>query len=376
MTSQGPLTSWLLASTPQAFKRATTHPFLASAGQGTLPKSTLSQWLSQDRLYAQSYIRFIGFLLAKIRLPAQAYNPGYPQSSDAQAVNVLIDALVNIRTELQFFEATAAEYKLDLTAIASEECGVGLTKSGSIATSAGISTLGSGSCPGFTGSACQGKGYSAEAVQTGEFEGETQPPGKASPGPDLHRLCNAQGECQMQDWNQVCHPLSQRGSTEDKPVTPALECESGPQPTRGYPSSVAPMEPGGTVYFGPTTITRAYIDMFMSAASSGVSIIEGMAVLWATEVCYLRAWKYAASFLEGTDGPAEEDTDGGALRKEFIPNWSSTEFEGFVNRIGDVLDIMAEQTKGVEEAEEMRRRCLEWWRQVIWLEERFWPTME
>ncbi|CAI7656160.1 unnamed protein product [Penicillium manginii] len=368
MTSQGPLTSWLLASTPQSFKRATTHPFLASAGQGTLPKSTLSQWLSQDRLYAQSYIRFIGFLLAKIRLPAQAYNPNpnLPQSTDAQAINVLIDALVNIRTELQFFEATAAEYNLDLTAIASEESGAGLTKSGSIATSAGISTMGSGSCPGFTGSACQGKGYSAAAVQSGEFEDDIQLPGRTTTrGPDLHRLCNEQGECQMQDWSQTCYPLAQQPSKEDMraaPLSPtSAQCESGPQPTRGNSSSVAQVERGGTVHFGPTTITRAYIDMFMSSASSGVSVLEGMAVLWATE---------------GREGPAEEDADGGSLRDKFIPNWSSKEFEGFVDRIGDVLDNMAEQTKGVEEAEGMRRRCLEWWKQVVWLEERFWPTLE
>lgn len=372
MSSQGPLTAWLLASTPQAFKRATTHPFLASAGSGTLAKSTLSQWLSQDRLYAQSYIRFIGFLLAKLRLPAQAYNGPGPRFPDAQAVDVLIDALVNIRTELQFFEATAAEYNLDLTAIASEECGEGLTKSGSISTSAGISTTGSGSCPGFTGSVFKAPNDPAQ-IEKSQSEAGARSASEISHGPHLHRLCNAQGECQMQDWNSVCSPPSQCTSAED-----ALEsdCDSGPPATRGYTSAVAPLEPGRTIYFGPTTITRAYIDMFMSAASSGVSITEGMAVLWATEVCYLRSWKYAASYLKRRDGPPEEDADGGALRKKFIPNWSSAEFEGFVDRIGDVLDGMAEQIKGAGEAEEMRRRCLEWWRQVVWLEERFWPHIE
>ncbi|KAJ5103426.1 hypothetical protein N7532_003955 [Penicillium argentinense] len=349
MSNSGPLTSWLLSSTPKALKRATTHPFLASAGQGTLPKTTLSQWLSQDRLYAQSYIRFIGFLLAKIRIPAQAR----PNSPDAQAINVLIDALVNIRTELQFFENTAAEYKLDLTAIAREEYGGGLAKSGSIIISAGISTTGSGCCPGFTGSSCQWKEYSVAAAESGDVE-EEQLSGRGS-GPDLHRLCNAQGECQMQDCSQVCYP---------------------PSPWNVSKDPLAPSEREGHIYFAPSTITRAYIDMFMSAASSGVSIMEGIAVLWATEVCYLRAWKYAASFLEGRDGPVENDADGGALRKKFIPNWSSVEFEGFVDRIGDVLDAMAGQIKGAEEAEEMRGRCLEWWRQVVRLEELFWPAME
>lgn len=375
MTSQGPLTSWLLASTPQAFKRATTHPFLASAGQGTLPKSTLSQWLSQDRLYAQSYIRFIGLLLAKIRLPPQAHNAPRPHSPEAEAVDVLIDALVNIRTELQFFEATAAEHKLDLTAIPSEEGGADLIKGGSITTSAGISTTGSGSCPGFTGSVCPHKDYSVAAVESGEIEEEQSSNGGIGRSPHLHRLCNAKGECQVQDFSQVCCPPSPQPHGENPPAPAISECEPCSQPTRGYTASVAPLE-RGTVYFGPTTITRAYIDMFMSAASSGVSVMEGLAVLWATEVCYLRAWRYAASHLKGRDGPAENDTDGGALKTKFIPNWSSTEFEGFVDRIGDVLDSMAEQTKGAEESEELRRRCLEWWRQVVWLEERFWPSME
>jgi thiaminase len=132
---------------------------------------------------------------------------------------------------------------------------------------------------------------------------------------------------------------------------------------------------GGPVYFAATRITRAYIDMFMSAGSSGVSVLEGLAVLWATEICYLRSWRYAASFLK-LRGEESKDADGGALREKFIPNWSSVEFEDFVNRIGDVLDEMAGQIKGAEEAEIMRGRCLEWWRQVVWLEERFWPVMD
>jgi thiaminase len=118
--------------------------------------------------------------------------------------------------------------------------------------------------------------------------------------------------------------------------------------------------------------------MFMSAGSPGVSALEGMAVLWATEVCYLRAWRYAASYgkKKAQQGKADVDADGGALREKFIPNWSSKEFEEFVNRIGDVLDEMVGKMKGVEETEVLRARCLEWWRQVVWLEERFWPAMD
>ncbi|KAJ5155812.1 hypothetical protein N7492_008615 [Penicillium capsulatum] len=367
MTSQGPLTAWLLSSTPQALKRATTHPFLAAAGRGTLPKTTLSQWLAQDRLYAQSYIRFIGLLLTKIRLPPYNPNTGTPhhQGPEQQAVNVLIDALVNIRTELQFFESTAADYGLDLTAIHPEEAGPGLAESGSITTSAGISTTGSGSCPGSTGAACEGKKMSVSAAETGELKnGESV----------LHTLCDAQGECQMPTGGEVCSPPSPQ-HLQDPEKQPL--CEPCRPPT-GRSAFAGPQENGGMVFFTASRVTHAYIDLFMSAGSAGVSVLEGMAVLWATEVCYLRAWRYAAAILKQRESEAQggQDADGGALREKFIPNWSSVEFEGFVNGIGDVLDMMASQIKGAEEAELMRGRCLEWWRQVVWLEERFWPAME
>lgn len=367
MSVQGPLTSWLLTATPKALKRATRHPFLAAAGQGTLPKNTLCQWLSQDRLYAQSYVRFIGLLLAKIRLPS--HPPERGTLSEQAVVDVLVDALVNIRDELHFFENTSVIYKLDLTAIATDEGGAGLAGSGSgdITTSAGISTTGSGSCPGFTGGSCEVDATSPTTAQSG----------KAAPGEkdgEEHRLCNSQGECQMQSGADVCYPPSPQHTQSTKPAKNP-ECEPC-KPSEGHPSVAVSLERGGPVYFAATRITRAYIDMFMSAGSSGVSVLEGLAVLWATEVCYLRAWRYAASFLETREGDPKDDVDGGALREKFIPNWSSTEFEGFVNRIGDVVDEMAGRIKGVEEEEAMRGRCLEWWRQVVWLEERFWPAMD
>jgi thiaminase len=138
------------------------------------------------------------------------------------------------------------------------------------------------------------------------------------------------------------------------------------------------LERCGTISFGANPTTRAYIDMFMSAGSAGVSVLEGLIVLWATEVCYLRAWKFAAGYMRQNMDEKQDykgDADGGALREKFIANWSSDEFEGFVNSIGDVVDDMAGQLKGAEETELMRTRCLEWWKQILWLEERFWPNV-
>jgi thiaminase len=393
MASQGPLTTYLLGSTPNSLARATNHPFLAAAGQGTLPKPTLSQWLSQDRLYAQSYIRFIGLLLAKIRLPGQAPSSSTPmhKTPEQKAITVLIDALVNIRAELAFFEQTAHDYSLDLTAISPEEGGTPLTSCGPgrcITTSAGISSTGSSACPGFTGGR-DGKDLLARDHSVNDF-------GPGSGSSDVgansadHGLCRSQGECQLPAGSEACVP---RPQFEEEPVqnlspfgkvlTPApasTTADSGvPERAEKGMDVATELERCGTISFCASRTTRAYIDMFMSAGSAGVSVLEGLAVLWATEVCYLRSWKFAAGFMSERSNEGQDfsgDADGGALRGKFIRNWTSVEFEGFVNDIGDVVDEMAGQLKGAEESELMRGRCLEWWKQILWLEEMFWPNVE
>ncbi|KAL4816261.1 hypothetical protein BDW67DRAFT_162629 [Aspergillus spinulosporus] len=253
------LTAHLPSTTPTALHRATTHPFLRHAGSGTLPKTTLAAWLSQDRLYAQTYVRFIGQLLSKVHLPKTPSKPNNPSITE-KILEVLIDALNNIHRELQFFEDVAREYGLDLNT--------------------------------------------------------NTPPEESDP--------EVQG------------------------------------------------------MFAPAPITQGYIDMFLSAASPGNSLLEGLVVLWATEVCYLKAWRYAADFLQKSAAAGNRsEEDGGALREKFIPNWASDEFEEFVNKIGDVVDEFARQELGEElKGDEALDRCERWWRQVIWLEERFWPHVQ
>ena len=241
------------------YNQATTHPFLTHAAHGTIPKPLLSQWLSQDRLYAQSYIRFIGALLSKTRLPN---HPG-TTTVENRIADLLIDALVNIRRELGVFNDVAGEFGLDLE-----------------------------------GDADDGGGGGGGATST---EGEK--------------------------------------------------------------------------LFEPNPITHSYIDLFMSASSPATTLLEGMVVLWATEICYLRAWQYARTTSTQTRG--EEDADGGALRKHFIPNWTSSEFVAFVERIGEVVDEMAGLVlvEGGENREDVLGRCALWWRQVLYLEGRFWPDV-
>lgn len=124
----------------------------------------------------------------------------------------------------------------------------------------------------------------------------------------------------------------------------------------------------------PTPITRAYIDLFMSASGPSATLLEGLTVLWATEVSYLRAWQGAARIAGDVQRDPAMDADGGAARAYFIPSWTSSEFEAFVRDIARVVDEVY-ALGGGESQPDVLGRCRVWWRQVLWLEERFWPEV-
>ncbi|KAF2090373.1 heme oxygenase-like protein, partial [Saccharata proteae CBS 121410] len=106
------LTAHLLTRGNAAFTAATQQPFLSHAGCGTLSASALSQWLVQDAHYCRGYIRFIGQMLAKIRLPVGHNSNFHPMT---RVMDLLISALNNIRREMTFFEITATKFGLHLT---------------------------------------------------------------------------------------------------------------------------------------------------------------------------------------------------------------------------------------------------------------------
>ncbi|PYH45479.1 putative transcription regulator PAB1642 [Aspergillus saccharolyticus JOP 1030-1] len=136
--------------------------------------------------------------------------------------------------------------------------------------------------------------------------------------------------------------------------------------------------------FAASPITTAYTDLFISAGSAGTSLLEGLVVLWATEVCYLTVWRnvrdeMAAAGAKGITATATggADADGGALREKLIPNWTCPEFEEFVEGITRLVDAVAESEirKTGQTEEEVVKRCARWWRQVVWLEGQFWPQI-
>ncbi|KAH9842082.1 thiaminase [Teratosphaeria destructans] len=230
------LTSHLLHLDEAALKAATQHPFLEAAATATLPLQQMKQWLAQDRLYALAYLNFMGELLTKIPVPCHHQRES---SAEWRAVDLIIDSLTNIRSEIKMFEETAA----------------------------------------------------------------------------------AEG------WlEDICGVL--------------------PSPT-----------------------TRAYQDLFAGATAQGRPLIVGLAVLWATEECYLRAWRWASTKMDHGLKPKEKDV----MQRIFIPNWSSAEFEAMVRRLGALVNKHG-QLFGEESWE--WQECAVVFRQVLWAEKDFWPEVE
>jgi thiaminase len=104
------LSQHLLTFVPEKLRAATEHPFLLHAAIGSLPEKQFKAWLTQDRLYALSYLTFISSLLVKVSIPSV---------SDRQSTlkwriaSTLIDCLGNIREELALFESVAKRHGWD-----------------------------------------------------------------------------------------------------------------------------------------------------------------------------------------------------------------------------------------------------------------------
>lgn len=105
--------------------------------------------------------------------------------------------------------------------------------------------------------------------------------------------------------------------------------------------------------------------------------LEDAIVFWATEKAYLDAWSWAKSKQDG--GDAGSDADGGALREEFIPNWSSPGFATFVDKLSSIIDKAAseEVSKNGEKVKlELFERAKEKWMKVLNAEKLFWPQVQ
>jgi len=129
--------------------------------------------------------------------------------------------------------------------------------------------------------------------------------------------------------------------------------------------------PSDSGQFTANATTKQYIDLFRAFwTDPTMSLMEGLVVLWATEQCYLSAWRFAARGLAVSQ--QDTDRDGGALRQDFIPNWTSDEFEKFVKDIADVTNALAEREKASKKIQVYKAV----WQHVLELERGFWPKLE
>ncbi|KAI0974427.1 heme oxygenase-like protein [Xylaria arbuscula] len=121
------LTERLLADPQIAdlYRRATQSPFLRLGGQGCLSREALSEWLSQDRLYAQAYIRFVGGLISRVKLPIEVDAQGTNATLQWRILTLLQGCLAGILRELRFFEETAESYDLNLATAGAGETAFG-----------------------------------------------------------------------------------------------------------------------------------------------------------------------------------------------------------------------------------------------------------
>ena len=109
--------------------------------------------------------------------------------------------------------------------------------------------------------------------------------------------------------------------------------------------------------------------------------LEGALTFWGTERCYLDAWTFAAE-RAGERSEDAQDADGGALRKEFIPNWSADGFREFVEKLGVLIDDAVGKVLEAKEGEEAERvkaeilaRVEGKWKTLLEAERAFWPDV-
>ncbi len=121
--------------------------------------------------------------------------------------------------------------------------------------------------------------------------------------------------------------------------------------------------------------------------------LEGAVCLFSTEKVYYEAWSWARKqdrrrsadagrTRSRSPNPAtvdySRDLDGGAMRKEFIPNWSNKNFMMFVETLERIVNEGVGQAVGKDDKrwQEVKQRADAVWQATLDAEEAFWPAVE
>jgi thiaminase len=126
---------------------------------------------------------------------------------------------------------------------------------------------------------------------------------------------------------------------------------------------------------------RRYEKLFTSVVSEQphafIPWLEGAILLYATEKVYYEAWSWARR--QDTQSPRnfDNDQDGGAMRREFIPNWSNRDFMMFVEQLERIVNEGVSEAVNRDETKwaEVKSRADPIWSALLDAEETFWPDI-
>jgi hypothetical protein len=102
-------------------------------------------------------------------------------------------------------------------------------------------------------------------------------------------------------------------------------------------------------------------------------------LLWAMEKVYYEAWSWARrQDAQASPRTFDKDQDGGAMRREFIPNWSNRDFMMFVEQLERILNegVSSAVKQDDELWKQIKTRTDAAWEAVLDAEEAFWPDVD
>lgn len=343
------LTNILLNNSPGQFQAATQHPFLRLAGLGQLPKHILSRWLSQDRLYAQAYIGFIGSLLSRVDLPYVFINDK-STSLRWRIANLLTNCLNNINREIEFFTTTAHKYGLDLQAPLrpgdSQFTADTATKQYIDLFRAFLSDPTMSLLEGLvvlwaTETVYLRAWTYAASYLRAPYTTETSSPPPRPPLPpsrtSSHYSFNSNNNTTTTNYPPAPNSNYAPSQADSEGPIPVLSAEDLPTQKFNHNTTAATTTPLNRSSFHSTTNPH-------SPNPNPDPILN-----------------------------PNNDLDGGALRHEFIPNWTSQEFEAFVREIADVTDELASREGALVRKLDVYKAV---WRHILDVESRFWPSVD
>ncbi|KAJ8108868.1 hypothetical protein OPT61_g7874 [Boeremia exigua] len=162
--------------------------------------------------------------------------------------------------------------------------------------------------------------------------------------------------------------------------------------TKAY-NLTAPTPSQSTKSLGVQRFEALFTQLSSQKPNTFLPWLEGAVCLFSTEKVYYEAWSWARKQDRRRSADAgktrsrspnsattdySRDLDGGAMRKEFIPNWSNKNFMMFVETLERIINEGVGQAVGRDDKrwQEVKQRADAVWQATLDAEEAFWPAVE